>query len=111
MSNFRITPNALSHKLKLHQLQIFERVLARRSPSRAASEMHLTQPTVTKAIHDLEAFFGATLFERSNRGVTPTELALVLGRRVHAMMAEIRYMADDIDAVLGGASATWSWAR
>ena len=28
MSNFRITPNALSHKLKLHQLQIFERVLA-----------------------------------------------------------------------------------
>ncbi|WP_445623203.1 LysR family transcriptional regulator [Lactiplantibacillus plantarum] len=86
----------------LHQLQIFERVLARRSLSRAASEMHLTQPTVTKAIHDLEAFFGATLFERSNRGVTPTELALVLGRRVHAMMAEIRYMADDIDAVLGG---------
>ena len=67
MSNFRITPNALSHKLKLHQLQIFERVLARRSLSRAASEMHLTQPTVTKAIHDLEAFFGATLFERSNR--------------------------------------------
>ena len=65
MSNFRITPNALSHKLKLHQLQIFERVLARRSLSRAASEMHLTQPTVTKAIHDLEAFFGATLFERS----------------------------------------------
>ena len=53
MSNFRITPNALSHKLKLHQLQIFERVLARRSLSRAASEMHLTQPTVTKAIHDL----------------------------------------------------------
>ena len=104
MSNFRITPNALSHKLKLHQLQIFERVLARRSLSRAASELHLTQPTVTKAIHDLEAFFGATLFERSNRGVTPTELALVLGRRVHAMMAEVRYMADDIDAVLGGAS-------
>ena len=104
MSNFRITPNALSHKLKLHQLQIFERVLARRSLSRAASELHLTQPTVTKAIHDLEAFFGSTLFERSNRGVTPTELALVLGRRVHAMMAEVRYMADDIDAVLGGAS-------
>ncbi len=104
MSNFRITPNALSHKLKLHQLQIFERVLARRSLSRAASELHLTQPTVTKAIHDLEAFFGSTLFERSNRGVTPTELALVLGRRVHAMLAEVRYMADDIDAVLGGAS-------
>ncbi|WP_278484642.1 LysR substrate-binding domain-containing protein [Achromobacter insolitus] len=104
MADFRITPNALSRKLKLHQLQIFERVLACRSLSRAASELHLTQPTVTKAIHEMEAFFGATLFDRSNRGVTPTELAMVLGRRVHAMMAEIRYMADDIDAVLGGAS-------
>jgi len=104
MPTFRIAPNALGRKLKLHQLQIFERVLARRSLSRAASELHLTQPTVTKAVHDLEAFFGAPLFERSNRGVTPTELAVVLGRRVHAMMAEIRYLADDIDAVLGGAS-------
>ncbi len=56
MANFRITPHTLSHKLKLHQLQIFERVLARRSLSRAASELHLTQPTVTRAIHDLEAF-------------------------------------------------------
>ena len=102
MSNFRITPNA-QPQAELHQLQIFERVLARRSLSRAASEMHLTQPTVTKAIHDLEAFFGDAV-RALNRGVTPTELALVLGRRVHAMMAEIRYMADDIDAVLGGAS-------
>ena len=77
MSNFRITPNALSHKLKLHQLQIFERVLARRSLSRRQRDAP-DPATVTKAIHDLEAFFGATLFERSNRGVTPTELALVL---------------------------------
>jgi len=35
MSNFRLTPNALGHKLKLHQLQIFERVLERHSLSRA----------------------------------------------------------------------------
>lgn len=104
MSNFRLTPNALGHKLKLHQLQIFERVLERRSLSRAANELNLTQPSVTKAIYELEKFVGAPLFERSNRGVVPTELAHLLGRRVKTLMAELRYMTDELNAALTGES-------
>jgi DNA-binding transcriptional LysR family regulator len=104
MSNFRLTPNALGHKFKLHQLQIFERVLERRSLSRAASELNLTQPSVTKAIYELEKFVGATLFERSNRGVVPTDIAHMLGRRVKTLMAELRYMSDELNAALSGES-------
>ncbi|VCU71160.1 HTH-type transcriptional regulator GbpR [Pigmentiphaga humi] len=104
MSNFRLTPNALGHKLKLHQLQVFERVLERRSLSRAANELNLTQPSVTKAIYELEKFVGAPLFERSNRGVVPTELAHLLGRRVKTLMAELRYMTDELNAALTGES-------
>jgi DNA-binding transcriptional LysR family regulator len=104
MSNFRITQNALGHKFKLHQLQIFERVLERGSLSRAANELNLTQPSVTKAIFELEKFVGATLFERSNRGVVPTELAHMLGRRVKTLMAELRYLTDELNAVLSGES-------
>ena len=104
MSNFRITPDALRHKFKLHQLPVFARVLVRRSLSRAANELNLTQPSVTKAIFELEKFVGATLFERSNRGVVPTELAHMLGRRVKTLMAELRYMTDELNAVLSGES-------
>ncbi len=104
MSTFRLTPNALGHKFKLHQLQIFERVLECRSLSRAANELNLTQPSVTKAIYELEKFVGAPLFERSNRGVTPTDLAITLGRRVKTLMAEIRYMTDELNAALSGES-------
>lgn len=104
MSTFRITPNALGHKFKLHQLQIFERVLERQSLSRAASDLNLTQPSVTKAILELERFIGATLFERSNRGVIPTELAYTLGRRVKTLMAELRYMTEELNAALMGES-------
>ena len=73
MADFRITPNALSRKLKLHQLQIFERVLACRSLSRAASELHLTQPTVTKQVAATETRLKARLLNRNTRGVSLTE--------------------------------------
>jgi DNA-binding transcriptional LysR family regulator len=95
-------PNPLSEislirKLKLNQLMIFERVLETRSVIRAANEMRLTQPAVTKVIHELESCFDGALFERSNRGVAPTDLGLMLGRRVKSLMAELRYMTDELN--------------
>uniref|UniRef100_UPI002ABD752A LysR family transcriptional regulator n=1 Tax=Paraburkholderia sp. J63 TaxID=2805434 RepID=UPI002ABD752A len=78
-------------------LMVFERVLETRSVVRAANEMRLTQPAVTKVIHELEACFEGALFERSNRGVQPTELGVMLGRRVKSLMAELRYMTDELN--------------
>ncbi len=43
------------------------------SMNRAASELFVSQPTLTNAIHELEAEIGQALFLRSNRGVVPTE--------------------------------------
>jgi len=88
---------SLIRRLKLNQLMIFERVLETRSVVRAANEMRLTQPAVTKVIHELESCFDGALFSRSNRGVVPTELGLMLGRRVKSLMAELRYMTDELN--------------
>jgi DNA-binding transcriptional LysR family regulator len=88
---------SLIRRLKLNQLMIFERVLETRSVVRAANEMRLTQPAVTKVIHELESCFDGALFSRSNRGVVPTELGLLLGRRVKSLMAELRYMTDELN--------------
>ncbi|HEX7910256.1 MAG TPA: LysR substrate-binding domain-containing protein [Paraburkholderia sp.] len=88
---------SLIRKLKLNQLMIFERVLETRSVVRAANEMRLTQPAVTKVIHELESCFDGALFARSNRGVVPTDLGLLLGRRVKSLMAELRYMTDELN--------------
>ncbi len=98
----RLTARALGHKLRLHQLQILERILERRSLSAAARDLNLTQPAVTRAVRELEQFVGAPLFERSNRGVVPTPLALVMGRRARQMLADMRLLADDVNAVLEG---------
>ena len=99
-----ISPISLSRKLKFNQLMIFELVLESGSFVRAANAMGLTQPAVTKAIYDLESFFGAPLFERSNRGVTPTEFGVMLGRRVKSLIAETRYMTEEVNAFRTGAA-------
>ncbi len=98
----RLTARALGHKLRLHQLQILDRILERGSLSAAARDLNLTQPAVTRAVRELEQFVGAPLFERSNRGVVPTPLALVIGRRARQMLADMRLLADDVNAVLEG---------
>ncbi|MBB3182447.1 LysR substrate-binding domain-containing protein [Variovorax sp. Sphag1AA] len=92
----------LSRKLKLSQMMVFARVLDTGSFIRAANELGLTQPAISKAIFELESFFDEELFNRSNRGVTPTEFGLMLGRRVRSLIAELRFMTDEVHAFRKG---------
>jgi DNA-binding transcriptional LysR family regulator len=102
MDTLPLSAITLSRKLKFNQLMIFELVLESGSFVRAANTMGLTQPAITKAIYDLESFFGGPLFERSNRGVTPTEFGVMLGRRVKSLIAETRYMTEEVNAFRTG---------
>lgn len=104
METLLISTITLSRKLKFNQLMIFELVLESGSFVRAANAMGLTQPAITKAIYDLESFFGSPLFDRSNRGVTPTEFGVMLGRRVKSLIAETRYMTEEVNAFRTGAA-------
>ncbi|BBH13115.1 LysR substrate-binding domain-containing protein [Chromobacterium haemolyticum] len=90
------------NRLKLRPLLVFDRVLRCQSIARAARELNLTQPAVTKAIRELEQQLDTVLFLRGNRGVTPTEYGLLLGERVKAVIAELRYLTDEINAFKGG---------
>jgi DNA-binding transcriptional LysR family regulator len=90
--------------LKFKPLLIFDRVLQRNSILHAARELHLTQSAVTKAVRELEDQLGVQLFERSNRGVTPTDYGQMLGARVKSVIAEVRYLADELNAFRGAES-------
>jgi DNA-binding transcriptional LysR family regulator len=41
--------------------------------SRATARLHITQPALSKQIHDLEGYVGVPLFDRNNHGVELTE--------------------------------------
>lgn len=90
------------NRLKLRPLLIFDRVLRNQSIAHAAREMNLTQPAVTKAIRELEQQLDTVLFDRNNRGVTPTDCGVLLGERVKSVIAELRYLTDELNTFKGG---------
>jgi DNA-binding transcriptional LysR family regulator len=90
--------DVMLRRLKFRPLLIFDRVFQRRSILHAAHELHLTQSAVTKAVRELEDDLGVQLFQRTNRGVEPTAYGLLLGARVKLVIAEVRYLADELNA-------------
>ncbi|MGC9457558.1 MAG: LysR substrate-binding domain-containing protein [Halothiobacillaceae bacterium] len=71
-------------RVTLRQLRSFEAVARLRSFSRAAEEMHVTQPTVSKQIRLLTEEVGLPLFEQIGRKVFLTQA----GEALHATCAE-----------------------
>ena len=59
--------------MDIKQLRHFVSVVDRGSMSKAAEDVHLTQPALTRSIKNLEASLQAELLERRTRGVVPTE--------------------------------------
>lgn len=75
--------------LSLRQIHIFEAVARHRSYTRAAEELHLTQPAVFTQVKHLEDSVGLPLLERAGRQIQLTET----GREV---LATSREMLDAI---------------
>lgn len=57
-------------------LKYFKTIARTGNMSRAAQELHVSQPTLTVAMRKLEDMLGVTLFERSKKGVTLTPTGL-----------------------------------
>ena len=64
--------HSLLSRLKLRQLILLQAVDRHRSLVRVADEMQLSQPAITKALHEVEDIFGSQLFARTSRGLVPT---------------------------------------
>ncbi len=64
--------------MDLWQLSIFCKVVELKSFSRAGDKVHLSQPTVSSHIKDLEDHFGCRLVDRMARGVAPTKAGELL---------------------------------
>lgn len=68
--------------MELVHLQSFLAVYRTRNLTRAAEELHVSQPAVTAHLRALESELKRPLFVRLPRGVTPTSLAEQLAREV-----------------------------
>lgn len=62
-------------------LRYFLNVAREQSFTKAAEQLHITQPTLSRQLASLEEEIGVTLFTRSGRNITLTEEGLLLKRR------------------------------
>lgn len=79
--------------LELRQLRYLLALAEQGSLGRAAAVLGMTQPALTRGLKVLEHKVGSTLFERSKRGVTPTDEGRVLIQRAR----EVVQVADALD--------------
>lgn len=75
--------------VNLEYFRLFCSVARYKSISRAADELHLSQPTVTKELRRLEDQVGFPLFVRHPRGVHLTQEGEYLYRRLGPVMQEL----------------------
>jgi DNA-binding transcriptional LysR family regulator len=73
--------------MDLWQLKIFCKVVELQSFSKAGESVHLSQPTVSSHIKDLEEHFGTRLVDRLSRKVTPTKAGELLFDYARQLMA------------------------
>lgn len=73
----------------IRQLAALAATVRHGSVSSAARAINLSQPALTQAIAGLEVSLGASLFDRSPSGMTPTEPALLLAPRAQAAIEHI----------------------
>ena len=81
--------------MKLSQMRYFSAVCHAGNISRAAEELHISQPSVTTSIKALEDELGVSLLHRGNRAVVPTPDGERFLQRCDAILTEIDELSDE----------------
>ena len=75
--------------MEWNELKAFVAVAQTGSFSRAAEQLHLTQPAITKRIQSLEAGVGVSLFDRVGKRVYLTQAGALLQPRALELLSEL----------------------
>ena len=87
--------------MRTEHLGAFERVARRGTFTRAAQELYLTQPSLSRQVAALEAELGAELLERGRRGAVPTAAGAALLPIARRMLADADSLRLELDELAG----------
>jgi DNA-binding transcriptional LysR family regulator len=94
----------ITRKFRLRHVELIAELHDCRSILKASKRLSLTQPTVTKALRDVESTLGVRLFERSNRGLEPTPYGEIFARHAKIVLAQLRHAAEELESLRAGYS-------
>jgi len=87
----------LDRRLKLHQLRIVDAISTHKSLIKAAAAVGLTQPALSKALHEIETMMGARLFDRHGRGVAPNAFGALVTETARRILLDVRRLDIELD--------------
>ena len=88
-------------EMDLRHLETFVKIAELNSFTKAAEELYITQPTVSKQIVDLEGYFGVRLIDRTKRQVILTRAGEILYKYGKDFMALRKETIDALEAFKG----------
>ncbi|HJS86781.1 MAG TPA: LysR substrate-binding domain-containing protein [Acetobacteraceae bacterium] len=91
------TRRYLDQRLRLHLLRAVDAIERNRSLLKASVALGVSQPALTKSLHELEDILQLRLFDRHPRGVYPTEGGIVFVRSARRILAELRRLDEELD--------------
>jgi len=87
--------------ITIRQLQVFESVARQLSFTRAAEELHLTQPAVSMQVKQLESSVGLSLFEQLGKRVFMTQAGETMLRHAQTVMRHLATAREEMDELKG----------
>lgn len=91
--------------MELRVLQYFLAVTREQSISKAAESLHLSQPTLSRQLKDMEDELGKQLIIRGNRKITLTDEGMILRKRAQEIMELVQKTEHEItvcDDIISG---------
>lgn len=91
----------MSLHITMRQLQVFESVARHLSFTRAAEELHLTQPAVSMQVKQLEAMVELSLFEQLGKKIHLTDAGQTILHHSRTMISQLGEIERDVNRMKG----------
>jgi DNA-binding transcriptional LysR family regulator len=89
----------IGRRIKLSDLHILLAVAQSGSMAKAANQLAVSHPVVSRSISDLERSLGVQLLERNRRGIELTDYGRAMISRSNAVFDELRQGVKDIESL------------
>jgi LysR family pca operon transcriptional activator len=91
------TRRYLDRRLRLQLLRAVDAIDTQRSLLKASTVLNISQPALTKSLHELEDLLQTRLFDRHPRGVSPTKAGAVFVQTARRILADLRRLDEELD--------------
>ena len=84
-------------KMTFKQLEAFQKTAELENITKAAKELYISQPSLSKMIKDLEFELGYNLFERIGKNITLNKNGEILYKHVKSLQYNISTMKNELN--------------